>query len=454
MRPRCLCPLLCLLLCMLPSAARAAEVTVHDAAHLVEALKSHQPGDVIVLADGVWRDVQVRFDASGTEALPVTLRAQTPGKVILSGKSNLHIGGRWGVVEGLVFRDGGAVQVVRFMGSDRRPAEHCRLTNTAIVDYDPPDDAKSWWVLLDGRHNRVDHCRFVGKTTVGATLAVNVGREPNHHRIDRNHFMNRPPLGQNGGESIRVGSSTVSMHSSRTMIEYNLFTACDGEGEIITNKSCDNVYRHNTFIECQGALTLRHGSRCRVEANVFLGNGKRHTGGVRVIGDGHEVVSNYFENLDGTGYRAALSVMNANPEPKLHEYWRVRDVRVEGNTLVNCRQSILFGAGAGQGSRTEPPADVTLSNNLIVGEHEPLIHFDDRPVNPRYEGNTLWGAETGVEETPGFRVIDPQLRRDEAGLLRPTMRGLTAGAAALRPLGPADVGPVWMRADAVAKQAK
>jgi len=126
---------------------------------------------------------------------------------------------------------------------------------------------------------------------------------PNYHTIHYNWFGPRPPPGENGGETIRVGDSGTSMQSSRTLVEDNYFEQCNGEIEIISNKSCDNSYRSNTFEDCEGALTLRHGNRCLVEGNFFLGNGRRSTGCVRIVGEDHRVVNNYLERLTGAGSR-------------------------------------------------------------------------------------------------------------------------------------------------------
>src|SRR5438876_7357684 len=95
----------------------------------------------------------------------------------------------------------------------------------------------------------------------------------------RIHFGPRPPLGRNGGETMRVGYSWQSMSNSCTAVAHNLFDRCDGELEIISNKSCENTYRYNTFLDCAGMFTLRHGNRCLVEGNLFLGHHKRGSGG-------------------------------------------------------------------------------------------------------------------------------------------------------------------------------
>ena len=86
------------------SPAAARDLLVKDQAAYVAAVRTAKPGDAIVLADGVWRDFPMLFTGTGTPAQPITLRGQTPGKVILSGASSLRVAGRWLVVRGLVFR--------------------------------------------------------------------------------------------------------------------------------------------------------------------------------------------------------------------------------------------------------------------------------------------------------------------------------------------------------------
>ena len=144
----------------------------------------------------------------------------------------------------------------------------------------------------------MDHCYLAGKTSESPTLQIEADGTPNRHRIDHNHFGPRSPLGRNGGETIRVGYSGQSMNVSATLVEQNLFERCDGELEIISNKSCENIYRGNTFLDCAGMLTLRHGNRCLVEGNFFFARNKKGSGGIRVIGEDHTVINNYIDGVE------------------------------------------------------------------------------------------------------------------------------------------------------------
>ena len=71
-----------------------------------QAAASVQPGDEIVLANGTWTDVELELKAEGLPDNPVTLRAEEPGQVIITGQSNLSFSGEHIVVSGLVFKDG------------------------------------------------------------------------------------------------------------------------------------------------------------------------------------------------------------------------------------------------------------------------------------------------------------------------------------------------------------
>ena len=464
----------------------AAERAVADADGLAAAAKAARPGDVIVMRDGVWRDADLVFEAHGTEGGPITLRAETPGKVVLAGRSRLRIAGEHLVVDGLWFKGDGPgggtasdADVIEFRRDSKRHARRCRLTNCAVTDFNPPDGrTETKWVSLYGADNRVDHCRFAGKANAGATLVVWVAGGPNRHLVDRNDFGPRPRLGRNGGETIRVGTSDVQAIDSRTVVERNLFRECDGEIEIVSNKSCGNVYRSNTFLDCAGALTLRHGDRCVVEGNVFLGHGKKNTGGVRVVGEDHRVVNNYFAGLAGGEGRSALTLMNGLPDSPPSGYARVKRATVAFNTFVDCRSPLLIGyAGDEPTGPVLPPEGCLIADNVVVGTEGPFVRIETEPADLRWAGNLFHGARTGLPPTPGVAVIDPQLRPAADGLLRPAATSPAVDAAssevscgrddfdgqprdarpdvgcdevsdarvAVRPVNSADVGPEWMQ---------
>lgn len=416
--------------------AYAAERLVRTPVAFVAAVRASKPGDAVVLADGVWRDFEMVFTGEGTAAKPITLRAQTPGKVVISGKSNLRIGGRHLVVSGLTFKDGfsPSSEVISFRQDNKGLAFDTRVTETVIDGFNKPDRAaEDYWVGLYGQNNRFDHNHLQGKLNAGVTLAVvlsSAESQQNHHRIDHNYFGPRPPLGANGGETIRVGTSTFSRTQSLTVVEDNYFEGCSGEVEIVSNKSGGNIYRRNVFVRSQGSLVLRHGDGNLVEDNVFLGGGVAHTGGVRVINADQTVRNNYFQGLRGDGFTGALVLMNGVPNSPLNRYNQVLDARIENNIFVDVG-AVVFGAGADE-ERTLPPARSILAGNVFLGAGRREIFkvlapidgltFTDNHLDGVAPPSGVAGFEAGPlgrETLPDGRVYPDAAARKALGLAAP-----------------------------------
>jgi len=368
------------------------------------------PGDTVFMESGQWNDQVLVFEAEGTASQPIVLAVKEKNAVILTGLSYLKLSGKHLVVDGLRFENGYTTgsAVIEFRKSSSELATYCRLTNTSIINYNPSNkDTDYKWVSVYGDHNRVDHCHFEGKEHSGTTLVVWLNGEPNYTQIDHNYFDNRPDLGYNGGETIRIGTSTNSMQESRAVVEYNLFEECDGEIEIISNKSCFNVYRYNTFRDNNGCLTLRHGNDCEVYGNFFLGENKS-SGGVRIIGERHKVYNNYFEGLKGDGYRSAICMMNGVPDSPLNRYFQVIEAEVAFNTIVNCKVPLTIGAGK-DSEKTLAPKDCKVANNIIDGIYNSVIVMDDEPIDMLWEGNVINADENDVVIKEGISFFDPML---------------------------------------------
>jgi poly(beta-D-mannuronate) lyase len=400
--------------CLLVAAlqGQAKDLLVSTPLEISAAMLTAMPGDTLTMSAGTWRDARIVFQGNGLSDKPIVLRAPFANAVVISGASSLRIAGSHLVVSGLTFTGGYSPSdgVIEFRGgSPTVESHHCRLTNTTITDFNPASATTDYkWVSLYGRHNRVDHCFFRGKNHAGTTLVVWLSATPNFHLIDNNRFGRRDELGVNGAESIRVGTSDWSMYDSFTTVEQNLFEECNGEIEIISNKSCGNVYRNNTFRNCQGALTLRHGNRCRVEGNFLFGNGIANTGGIRVIGEDHVIVNNYVSGTKGTGLRAAISVMDGIQDSPLSGYFQVKRATIAFNTLVDNTSSMDIGSGRNS-ENVLPPLDCVVANNLISSASGPLLRYTDTPLNITWAGNFAYGAVQGISVASGIAVTDPRL---------------------------------------------
>lgn len=424
----------------------AAEYLVTTQAEYRETLKNVGPGDTIRLANGTWRDFEILFRAQGEPERPITLTAETKGRVILSGRSNLRLAGKHLVVSGLVFKDGWSATntVIAFRRNKQEPAFYSRVTETVIDHYNPPDRFEnSFWVVMAGQHNRFDHNHLVGKSNQGVTMAVRLDQphsHENHHRIDHNYFGPRPVLGSNGGETLRIGTSKYSLTDAYTRVEHNVFDRCNGEVEIISVKSGRNTLRNNLFLESQGTLTLRHGNDNLIENNIFRGNGVPHTGGIRVINKRQTVRHNYLEGLTGHRFGGALVVMNGVPNSPINRYHQVEDSLIEHNSLINC-DHIEWAAGADE-ERSAPPKNTTFRNNVIHhAQGKPVMAVYDDLSGIEFAGNRHHPLEAPLLEQ-GFTYEPMTLERAANGLLYPT-EGSAGVSRELRQPSLADVGVAW-----------
>ncbi len=388
-----------------------------------QAVSEAEPGDIITLASGVWQDTELLFEANGTPDQPITLTVEEKGKVTLEGASNLRIAGEHLIVSGLIFRNGYTPtnEVISFKKDKNTLAHHTRVTECVIDNFNNPERFETdTWVAIYGKNNRFDHNHLSDKRNHGVTLAVRLNSEEsqqNNHRIDHNYFGPRQNLGANGGETLRVGTSHFSMSNSNTLVEYNYFDRCNGEHEIISNKSCQNTYQSNTFFECRGTLTMRHGNETKVDGNFFLGNGKVNTGGVRIINETQTVTNNYFYGLTGYRFRGALVIMNGVPNSPLNRYFQVKDSEASNNTFINC-DHVQFCAGSDEERSATPVNSVVKGNVFYHEDRANLFTVYDDISGIQFQDNILSTGLSGLSES-GFSSQSMELAKNESGLMFP-----------------------------------
>ena len=369
-------------------------IIVSNAEELKSSIENAKPGDNIIMANGVWKDVEIEFIGQGTEQAPITLKAETPGEVFLEGKSSLKFGGEYLVASGLYFRNGytPGSAVVQFRLDGKQVANYCRLTNSVIDGFNQLSrDRQDLWVEFYGRHNQLDHCYLAGKANQGPTVRVDLkGNRSinNYHKIINNHFGPRPRKGGPKAETIQLGSSFTSMSPSHTLVANNLFEKCNGEVEVISSKTNFNEFRNNVFYKSEGSLVTRHGNYCTIDGNWFIGDESSEVGGVRLVNTGHWVTNNYFYNLKGSYFKSPFAIMNGIPRSPLNRYNQVTDVVVAHNTWINCTSPWRIGIGANLDQkdvlplseiRSARPIRTTFANNIIYnekGDSEPIMEFD------------------------------------------------------------------------------
>jgi len=134
-------------------------ITVSNISEYNAALSKVNNGGTIILKNGEWKDTKLLAHGNGTKENPIIIKAETPGKVILSGDSSLNIYGSYVIVSGLWFKDGKITSkvIVDFRKNSKEFANNCRFTNSTISYVGVADEAiKDHWVDIWGKNNRVD----------------------------------------------------------------------------------------------------------------------------------------------------------------------------------------------------------------------------------------------------------------------------------------------------------
>ncbi|NDV90464.1 alginate lyase [Alteromonas sp. 345S023] len=436
------------LLAITTSSVLAKEYQVDTPSAYQKIATNLSAGDTVVLKNGRWEDFEILFKGIGTKSAPITLTAETKGKVILTGQSNLRLAGEYLVVKGLVFKHGytPSSSVIEFRQDSDNLANHSRVSEVVIDNFNNPDKRESdYWVALYGKHNRLDHSHIVGKRNKGVTVAVRLNDErsqQNHHKIDHNYFGYRPTFGSNGGETLRIGTSHYSLSDSFTLVENNIFDQTNGEVEIISVKSGSNTLRGNVFLSARGTLTLRHGNNNLVEQNIFLGNGVEHTGGIRVINKGQIIRNNYLEGLTGYRFGSGFTVMNGVPNSPINRYHQVENAQISHNSLINV-DHIQLAAGS-DSERSAVPINSKFTHNLVINEsqQQPFTLFDD--VSGITFANNISNTKVVDDVASGFARKSVALERADNGLLYPTGDMAEAGAPRdLKVISKDQVGVSW-----------
>ncbi|MEO9569842.1 MAG: chondroitinase-B domain-containing protein, partial [Polaribacter sp.] len=406
-------------------------ILVSTNTEIQDAIKNAKAGDDITIKNGTYTDLEIKFKAEGAENNPITLRAETPGKVFIEGVSSLEISGNYLEVNGLFFRNGHSpkTNVIAFRTSKKEVANHSKVTNCVILDFNNLQrDQDNLWVQFYGKHNELSNCYIAGKTNGGPTVRVDLkGNQSirNYHKIINNHFGPRPRKGGARGETIQLGSSFTSMSPSNTTIANNLFEECNGEVEIISSKTNFNIIKNNVFYKSEGSVVTRHGNYVTVDGNYFIGDGvNEQFGGIRIINTGHWVINNLFYKIKGKNFRSPIAVMNGIPKSPLNRYNQVTDVVIAYNTFVDSDSPFQFGVGQNLAQKDVLPKSEIRSaralrtevvNNVIYnskGDANPIIEHD-KADGVTFKSNVI--DNNGIEIKNAHGLISKDLKVTNVG---------------------------------------
>ena len=412
----------------------ATDFTVNSASQF-NAL-SLSPGDVVTWTDGTYsNDQRINFTANGTAGNPILLRAQTPGGVIFTGETTMDISGDYVIIEGFYWKEGAAANNHVQFRKNSVYANHSTIRNCAFNNLTPSGTDKHRWIVLYGTNNVVENCSFLNKNSPGALVLVELEYNdfnPVGHQIRNNYFYNfikRVSGTTNAGDSetIRVGTSEFQDKSASVTVEGNYFFKADGENEIITNKSANNIYRNNTFRRCRGSLVLRHGAGATIDGNFFLGENVEGTGGIRISDSFHVITNNYIQDVISTGDKwnnpITLVGGSAASGGTSNGYQRVDDIVVAFNTIYNSESPIYYN------DRSSYDPRGVLAYNAIYTTRSDIVTGDISGTGQgmQYVGNIAGGSVIGI---PSSGITNANAEFSASGeIFKPSSSGPAANAA-------------------------
>ena len=389
---------------------------------LQAAITNASAGSEIILSNGTWNNVFININKSGNSSLPITITAQNPGSVFMTGNSRVYMRGNYVTISGLVFQNPSNLVV---SGSTIEPifelnqCDNCKVINNKIDTYNGTEAQKTmkfkWVYIVDGQYNEIARNSFIGKYGIGSIINDNrsLGKI-DYLKIHHNYFADRTPINgindDNDQDAIRIGTSTTSLSDSFSEVYENYFYNFFGEIEIISNKSGQNKYYNNTFRKYGGGLTLRHGNNCEVYGNYFFAENNDFTLGVRLIGEGHKVYNNYIEGINSfkpsgssSSVTGGINVMNGVLNSPLNGYYQVKNAQVVNNTFVNCDYALRIGTSLGG---DQAPENLTVANNIMYNTSINAYQINTTPIGTSVsEGNITNLSNSDIADDGNFHRL-------------------------------------------------
>ena len=362
---------------------------VNSCTTLKDAYRTAGSGSIIVLEDGNYT-CALTLSRSGSKGDPIILRAANPLRARIS-DSTITITGDYNVVEGLLFNRSG----IEITGHRNRVNQN-RFQNGA-------GSLRAAVIIKNGSFNRADHNEVVDFGVGQRALRVFPDKRDKssaqNNVFDRNHIHRSLGESRNGADGIQLGSN--SQHTDNrlfTIVEYNLISRWEIDGEMISIKSSRNTIRFNTLRDSRGIAPMRHGEYNTIISNTFVdvvalvnqGNGNQIVGN-RLINTPLIVKNGDIrqdEVIGGSGRHPASS-----------------NTLVAANTVVGTYSRSYIGVGmrvpGGNAARGIPATNTVLAGNTgriddHDGEHSGTV------VKASYNGTVKPAIELRPEDVgPG-----------------------------------------------------
>lgn len=169
-------------------------------------------------------------------------------------------------------------------------ASYLTLINFSMVNFKVKDSDKDYIRFgTTSKYSKIYNSLLDGKSNNGVFLRYDF---PDHALVKNCVFQNFTKTGEsNGGETIRLATSSFENNDANAVIDSCYFNNCVGDPEIVSVKCSLNTIKGCVFEKnSTSKLVFRHAHRCTSQHNYFDGSG------MRVYGTDHKILDNQLNN--------------------------------------------------------------------------------------------------------------------------------------------------------------
>lgn len=397
-------------------------ITVQNAAQFTAALAKVNPGDRIILNDGVYVG-NFKLARSGTPSEPIVIYAYRRMHARIDGTLTLAGNDTW--ASGLMIT-GKNAQVT--MTGDRS-----RLIRSKISGRRDPANTKYGTIMISmmGKDQHLG-CNDISDTN-GRAISTATGRSTGA-RIYRNYihdqFVAPAYKNQTAHEALQLGQTQGSSGDGaacrmplNAVVHHNLFYRWnhngDNENETVSIKSSNNNIYQNTFIQTR-LIMNRFGLNNTIQSNWIEQGVVNGLNGIAVKGDNTRVIGNTIKLAANAGIyiqtgnqtmdlRSAHRLgVDVTPGAKISTVWdNTTDNPIARNTLVagNNVPVISVGRPAPEGNPLVGVRKTHVAGNTAVIEtSKDYIGKWDTPRKGNIETTTTYSPTTNVKFTPAEKL--------------------------------------------------
>ena len=347
-----------------------------ELSYLQETLPFTKPGSTLLIKDGVYDDIVVTIDVSGTFKERIIIKAENEEGVKIRGNSKITIKGDFITIQGFSIDSSmNTSESIDISGNN------VRITN---VTFKGTTEQGNTALIINNANSRVDHCTFSN-----LNFGIRLGENPTFAIVDHNVFNN-------------MGICFLSdlQKTPNALFSYNKITNCPGD--CIYDTSSGNIYYKNNISLTKGtAISVKNSSCTIIHKNRLCDNNI----GVFISGSSNFVTNNFISNK----YSNA-SIYYKNKSIAFALGTDCLNVTASGNIMLNCSEDFAVGIGMNMQSNSS----AVITNNISFGHNDQ--HFFSATSNifgiddVSYSSNICYLKMIGNDSTTFVNKCEPGIQ--------------------------------------------